>query len=63
MSEIVSCQMCGDEIDYPRSEWATTCCDCMADGCPSSPEKALRGQGCDTCDCVDPRLRFPDPTP
>lgn len=54
--EYGQCVKCGRPIEPPRAAWAPTCPDCMAEGCPSSPERALAGKPCDSCDCCPPDL-------
>lgn len=50
------CYHCRARLD-PSRLWAGTCGDCMAKGCPKSPEDAEAGDPCDACDCVPPTLR------
>lgn len=56
LEEPLSCFVCRRPVEEGR-EWAGTCLDCMAQGCPLSPLDAEKGNPCQGCDCVRPERR------
>ena len=53
--QIAFCGWCSRKIEPERAEWADTCWLCSGMGCPATPDDALAGRPCDSCDCVRPR--------